>query len=96
MFPEPSAGECGGHRDTHRRWAPPRGTSSSRWAGALSQALGQQEQALWGRAEREGWAAPQGPLQQGLFTREGFLGWRVRSQALDGSAAWVLGTPGGL
>ena len=41
----------------------------------MRQAIGAQEQELRSRAEREGWAAPQGPLWQGLFTGEGFPGW---------------------
>lgn len=47
----------------------------------MRQALGHRSRS---RAEREGWAAPQGPLQQGLFTEEELPRWGARSQALDG------------
>lgn len=47
----------------------------------MRQALGHRRRS---RADREGWAAPQGPLRQGLFTEEELPGSGARSQALDG------------
>lgn len=70
MFPDPSAGECGGCRDTQGRWAPPRGASSSRWGRGLEPGL---RPAAGGALEqnREGGA---GRLCRGLCSRGCSLG----------------------
>lgn len=70
MFPDPSAGECGGCRDTQGRWAPPRGASSSRWGRGLEPGLRPAEAGAL-EQNREGGA---GRLCRGLCSRGCSLG----------------------